>query len=41
MIAWKLYVETVIFDGFFVALWIGSALLFWKAARVGPESSAV
>jgi hypothetical protein len=33
MIAWKQYVEILILNGFFTALWVGSALLFWKAAR--------
>ena len=38
MIAWEQYVEISILNGFFIALWIGSALLFRQAARVGPES---
>jgi hypothetical protein len=41
MIAWKQYFEILILSGFFIALWIGSALLFRKAARVSPESSTV
>ncbi len=41
MIAWKQYVEILILSGFFIALWIGSALLFRKAARVSPESGTV
>lgn len=32
--------EIVALNGFFVALFAGSALLFWKAARGGPERSA-
>jgi hypothetical protein len=36
MIAWKQYFEISILNGFFIALWIGSALLFRKAARVSP-----
>ncbi len=39
MIAWAQYVEISILSGFFIALWIGSALLFRKAARV--ESGTV
>ena len=38
MIAWKQYLELSILNGFFIALWIGSALLFRKAARAIPES---
>jgi hypothetical protein len=41
MIAWKQYFEILILSGFFVALWIGSALLFRKAARVSRESGTV
>ncbi|MEW6743973.1 MAG: hypothetical protein AB1486_14575 [Planctomycetota bacterium] len=41
MIAWKQYVEISILNGFFIALWIGSALLFRKAARVSLESGTV
>ena len=41
MIAWKQYLEISILFGFFIALWIGSALLFRKAARVSPESGTV
>jgi ABC-type Mn2+/Zn2+ transport system permease subunit len=33
MIAWQQYVEVLILNAFFVALWIGSALLFRRAAR--------
>jgi hypothetical protein len=40
MIAWKQYVEIFILNGFFIALWVGSALLFRKAARVSPEPGA-
>ena len=38
MIAWKQYFEILILNGFFIALWIGSALLFQKAVPVNPES---
>jgi hypothetical protein len=41
MIAWKQYFEILILSGFFIALWIGSALLFRKAARVIAESGRV
>ena len=41
MIAWKQYFEILILNGFFIALWIGSALLFRKATRVSPESGTV
>ena len=41
MIAWKQYLEISILNVFFIALWIGSALLFRKAARVSPESGTV
>ena len=41
MIAWKQYFEILILSGFFIALWIGSALLFRKAAGVIPESGTV
>jgi hypothetical protein len=33
MIAWKQYFEILILNGFFIALWVGSALLFRRAAR--------
>jgi hypothetical protein len=39
MIAWEQYFEISILSGFFIALWIGSALLFRKAACV--ESGTV
>jgi hypothetical protein len=32
MIAWKQYFELLMLNGFFIALWIGSALLFRHAA---------
>lgn len=32
MIAWKQYVEILILNGFFIALWVGSALLFRRAS---------
>lgn len=41
MIAWKQYFENLVLSGFFIALWIGSALLFRKAARVSHESGTV
>ena len=37
MIAWEQYVEFLIFNGFFIALWVGSALLFRRAAQSRPE----
>jgi hypothetical protein len=33
--------KIVVLNGFFVVLWAGSALLFWQAARSGPERDAV
>ena len=33
MIAWAQYFEFLILNGFFIALWVGSALLFRRAAR--------
>ncbi len=33
MIAWEQYFEVLILNGFFIALWVGSALLFLRAAR--------
>jgi hypothetical protein len=33
MIAWKQYFEILILNGFFIALFVGSALLFRRAAR--------
>ena len=41
MIAWKQYFEISVLNGFFIALWIGSALLFRRAARVRAESGTV
>lgn len=41
MIAWQQYLEISILTGCFIALWIGSALLFRKAARVSAESGTV
>lgn len=41
MIAWEQYLEILIVNGLFVALWIGSALLFRKGARVSRESGLV
>ena len=39
MMAWQQYLELLILNGFFITLWVGSALLFRKAARVSPESA--
>jgi len=33
MIAWAQYFEILILNGFFIALWVGSALLFRRAAQ--------
>jgi hypothetical protein len=41
MIAWEQYLELLIVNGFFIALWIGSALLFRQAARVSRESGLI
>jgi len=41
MIAWKQYFEILTLNVFFTAMWIGSALLFRKAARMSPESGTV
>ena len=41
MIAWQQYVEISVLNGFFIALWVGSAMLFRQAARVSFESGAV
>jgi hypothetical protein len=35
MIAWGQYLEISILNAFFIALWVGSALLFRKAASLG------
>ena len=32
MIAWKQYFEILVLNGFFIALWVGSALLFRRAS---------
>ncbi len=37
---WSGPLEIVALNGFFVALWVGSALLFREAARGGPERGA-
>ena len=37
IIAWGQYLELSILNAFFIALWVGSALLFRKAARLSPE----
>lgn len=41
MIAWQQYVEISLLNAFFIALWIGSAVLFQKAARLhhAPEAA--
>ena len=36
MIAWGQYLEFLILNGFFIALWVGSALLFRRAIREQP-----
>ena len=41
MIAWKQYFEILILNGFFIALWVGSGLLFRKAALLSHEPSAL
>src|SRR6185436_16096002 len=41
MIAREQYFELLMLNGFFIALWVGSALLFRKAARGSPEPGAV
>ncbi|MCD6051711.1 MAG: hypothetical protein K0Q55_3120 [Verrucomicrobia bacterium] len=41
MFAWQQYVELSLFNGFFIALWISSALLFRKAARLRHQPHAV
>jgi hypothetical protein len=41
IIAWKQYFEILILNGFFIALWGGSALLFRKAARLSHEPGTV
>ncbi|MEW6305300.1 MAG: hypothetical protein AB1705_17630 [Verrucomicrobiota bacterium] len=33
MIAWGQYLELLVLNGFFIALWVGSALLFRRASR--------
>ena len=40
MIAWGQYLEISILNAFFIALWVGSALLFRKAASLSQEASA-
>ena len=41
MIAWQQYAEISILNTFFMALWIGSALLFRTAARVSPGPGTI
>jgi hypothetical protein len=38
MIAWKQYFELLMLNGFFIALWVGSALLFRHAADPWSET---
>src|SRR5688500_13889687 len=40
MIAWGQYAEISIVNGFFIALWVGSALLFRRAASLGQGAGA-
>ncbi len=40
MIAWQQYVEIGLLNAFFIALWIGSALLFRKAAHLNSRTGA-
>lgn len=37
MIAWEQYFEILILNGFFIALWVGSALLFRRASAMGSK----
>jgi hypothetical protein len=37
IIAWGQYVEILALNGFFILLWVGSALLFRRAARLGRD----
>jgi hypothetical protein len=37
MIAWEQYFELLILNGFFITLWIGSALLFRRASAIGSK----
>ena len=37
MIAWKQYFEILILNGFFIALWVGSALLFPRAGKIAHQ----
>ena len=37
MIAWRQYLELSILNGFFIALWVASAILFRRATRHGLE----
>ncbi len=41
MFAWQQYLELSLFNGFFIALWIGSALLFRQAARLNHQPGTV
>lgn len=41
MIAWQQYFELLILNGFFIALFVGSAWLFRKAAREQTHAGAV
>lgn len=37
MIAWEQYFELLILNGFFISLWVGSALLFRRASATGSK----
>jgi uncharacterized membrane protein len=37
VIAWEQYFELLILNGFFIALWVGSALLFRRASATGSK----
>ncbi|MBD3168486.1 MAG: hypothetical protein GF307_03315 [candidate division Zixibacteria bacterium] len=37
MIAWEQYFELLLLNGFFIALWTGSALLFRRASSIGSR----
>lgn len=37
MIAWEQYFELLILNGFFIVLWVGSALLFRRASAIGSK----
>jgi len=37
IIAWRQYVEILALNGFFILLWVGAAVLFRRAGRLGRE----